>query len=93
MNRLYSVEHIVGPILNRNVETMKTGGKCMTLLINEIHAIGSLQNSFILNVADRRLTDKDTGKWHGNHKKIFQIPYLRSVFTCVYGRLSNKISK
>lgn len=50
----------------------------MTLLINEIHAIGSLKTSFILNVADRRLTDKDTGKWHGNHQKIFQIPYLNA---------------
>jgi|SRR5215475_6845566 len=50
----------------------------MTLLISEIHAIDSLQNSFILNVADRRLTDKDTGEWHGNHRKIFEIPYLNA---------------
>jgi hypothetical protein len=50
----------------------------MTLLINEIHAIDSLQNSFILNVADRRLTDKNTGEWHGNHRKIFEIPYLNA---------------
>jgi hypothetical protein len=48
----------------------------MTLLINEIHAFDSLQNSLILHIADRRITIN--GKFHSNRKKIFQIPYLNA---------------
>jgi len=48
----------------------------MTLLINEIHVYGNLQNSFILQIADRRIT-RD-GVFEGNHKKLFKIPYLNA---------------
>ncbi len=48
----------------------------MTLLVNEIHVQGNLQNSFILQVADQRITLK--GAFHSNRKKLFRIPYLNA---------------
>lgn len=48
----------------------------MTLLINEIHVYGNLQNSFILQIADRRITKN--GVFVGNHKKLFRIHYLNA---------------
>lgn len=48
----------------------------MTLLINEIHVYGNLQNSFILQIADRRITRN--GSFVGNHKKLIRIPYLNA---------------
>jgi hypothetical protein len=48
----------------------------MTLLINEIHVYGNLQSSFILKIADRRITSD--GVFVGNHKKLFKIPYLNA---------------
>lgn len=46
----------------------------MTLLTNEIHVAGSLQQSTIIFAADRRITL--LGKFHSLGKKIFRIPYL-----------------
>ena len=48
----------------------------MTLLVNEIHVRGSLQNGLILQAADRRITVE--GKFHSNRKKLFNIPHLNA---------------
>ncbi len=48
----------------------------MTLLVNEIHVQGNLRNSFILQVADQRITLK--GAFHSNRKKLFKVPYLNA---------------
>ena len=48
----------------------------MTLLINEIHGLNDLRKSFILYVADSRVTRE--GKFNSNRKKVFTIPYLNA---------------
>jgi hypothetical protein len=48
----------------------------VTILINEIHIINTVQNGFILHAADRRITLN--GKPLRQEKKIFKIPYLNA---------------
>jgi hypothetical protein len=48
----------------------------MTLLINEIHTIDSLQNGYIVHAADRRITNN--GKYDSTRKKVFEISYLNA---------------
>ena len=48
----------------------------MTLLINEIHVNQNLNDSYILQIADRRITER--GKYLSSRQKLFRIPYLNA---------------
>jgi len=51
----------------------------MTLVLNEIHIINGLENTYMIAAADRRITYPD-GR-HKNWKKIFNIPYLHGAIS------------
>lgn len=52
----------------------------MTLILNEIHILNGLQDSFIVAGADRRITNPD-GSYHSSEKKLFNIPYLNGTIS------------
>lgn len=49
----------------------------MTLLLNEIHILGGLQNSFVICAADRRITNYAGG--YETRQKLFKIDYIRGA--------------
>lgn len=51
----------------------------MTLVLNEIHILDSLDDTFIIAAADRRIKGRD-GK-NKSWKKLFEIPYLHGAIS------------
>jgi hypothetical protein len=49
----------------------------MTLLLNEIHLVKGLTQTFLVAAADRRITVN--GKYHSTRRKLFDIPYLQGA--------------
>ena len=62
----------------------------MTLVLNEIHIVDGLRNSFLVAAADRRVSKPD-GTYDSTRRKLFLIPHLNGTISyyglaCVYPR-------
>jgi hypothetical protein len=51
----------------------------MTLILNEIHILDGLENTFMIAAADRMITYPDGS--HKNWKKLFEVPYFRGAIS------------
>jgi hypothetical protein len=52
----------------------------MTLVLNEVHLLDGLDQTFLVAAADQRISNPD-GSYNSTRPKLFEIPYLRGAIS------------